>query len=67
MDSTNKSNGVGEVLISLQGEEIKLAIWIHFRASNNEVEYETLLIGLQATQNVGTTWILVYLDSQLVV
>lgn len=53
--------------ISPQGEETKLVVWLQFRALNNKVEYETLLIGLRAAWNVDATRILVHLDSQLVV
>lgn len=40
---------------------------LYFRASNNEVEYETLLIGLKTSQNVGASQVLVHLDFQLLV
>lgn len=40
---------------------------LQFRASNNKVEYEALLIGLRVARNVGTAQVIVYLDSQLVV
>lgn len=44
--STNEGNGVRVVLIFLQKEEIKLAIWLHFWASKNEMEYDILLKSL---------------------
>lgn len=66
--STNsKGNGMGVILISPEGEETKLAKWLQFLMSNNEVEYETLSIGLSTTQNVEAMRVLVHLDSQLVV
>lgn len=64
--STNEGSGVGLALISPQGEEIKLVVWLHFKAFNNEAEYEALLIGLPTAQNVGVAWVLMHLDSQLV-
>jgi len=38
-----------------------------FRASNNEVEYEALLVGLRATLSLGMADLEVYLDFRLVV
>lgn len=58
---------VGVIIISLQGDELKLAIRLHFQASNNKAEYKASLIGLLATKNVGAIRVLVHLDSQLVV
>ncbi|XP_075499089.1 uncharacterized protein LOC142537464 [Primulina tabacum] len=56
----------GVVLISSAGDEVKLAIRLDFRASNNEAEYEAMLAGLRATVNLGATQVLVFSDSQLV-
>ena len=38
-----------------------------FRASNNEAEYEVLLVGLRAALSLGVADLEVYLDSRLVV
>jgi ribonuclease HI len=35
--------GVGILLISPQGEQLKYVLQIHYKASNNGVEYEALL------------------------
>ncbi|XP_073033913.1 uncharacterized protein [Primulina eburnea] len=59
-------SGVGVVLISPAGEEVKLAVRLDFRASNNEAEYEAVLAGLRAARNVGATRVLIFSDSQLV-
>ncbi|XP_073314713.1 uncharacterized protein [Primulina huaijiensis] len=48
-------SGVGVVLISPTGEEVKLAARLDFRASNNEAEYEAVLAGLRAARNVRAT------------
>lgn len=53
------------VLVSPQGNEMKLAIQLHFQAPNNKAEYKALLIGLREARNVGVTQILVHLESQL--
>ncbi|XP_075486242.1 uncharacterized protein LOC142525840 [Primulina tabacum] len=64
--SSKEGSGVGVVLISPAGEEVKLAVRLDFRASKNEVEYEAVLTGLRAARNVGATRVLIFSDSQLV-
>lgn len=60
--SNNEGSGV-VVLISPQGEEIKLAVRLTFKASNNIAEYEALLTALRAARNVGVEQILINMDS----
>ncbi|XP_075473968.1 uncharacterized protein LOC142505027 [Primulina tabacum] len=64
--SSKEGSGVGVVLISLAGEEVKLAVRLDFRASKNEAEYEAVLVGLRAARNMGATRVLIFSDSQLV-
>ncbi|XP_075473846.1 uncharacterized protein LOC142504887 [Primulina tabacum] len=64
--SSKDGSGVGIVLISPAGEEVKLAVRLDFRASNNEAEYEAVLAGLRAARNVRATRVLIFSDSQLV-
>ncbi|XP_074556255.1 uncharacterized protein LOC141812107 [Curcuma longa] len=65
--SSNKQGSrVGVLLISPKGEEIRLAIRLSFKASNNEAEYEAALAGLQAARRMGVTRVQLYSDSQLV-
>ncbi|XP_075499210.1 uncharacterized protein LOC142537591 [Primulina tabacum] len=64
--SSKDGSGVGVVLISPAGEEVKLVVKLDFRASNNEAEYEAVLAGLRAAINVGATRVLIFSDSQLV-
>ncbi|XP_042467514.1 uncharacterized protein LOC122050693 [Zingiber officinale] len=54
------------LLISPQEERMHLSIRLDYRATNNEVEYETLIARLQATRHVGASKVLIYSDSQLV-
>ncbi|XP_074577626.1 uncharacterized protein LOC141834082 [Curcuma longa] len=49
-----------------KGEEIRLAIRLSFKASNNKAEYEAILAGLQAAKRMGATRVQLYSDSQLV-
>lgn len=44
--STRQGNGVCILLISPQGDEIKMVVQLSFKASNNEIEYKALLTGL---------------------
>jgi hypothetical protein len=42
-------------------------IWIHFLASNNIAEYESLVNGLHIATELGIWWLGVWGDSQLIV
>jgi hypothetical protein len=45
--SANKrSNGAGVVVKPLKGQELKYAIRMGFKATNNEAKYEVVLVGL---------------------
>ncbi|XP_075521550.1 uncharacterized protein LOC142554758 [Primulina tabacum] len=56
--------GSGVVLIAPSVE--KLALRIDYRVTNNDAEYEAVLVGLQAAREVGASWVIIYSDSQLV-
>ncbi|XP_075492570.1 uncharacterized protein LOC142530631 [Primulina tabacum] len=58
--------GVGVVLVSPLGEKVKLALRIDSRITNNEAEYEAVLAGIRAAQEVGASRIILYSDSQLI-
>lgn len=58
--------GGGIVLECPEGEELEYAVRFHFKASNNEAEYEALLQGLRLAKKVGAQRAIVYSDSQLV-
>ncbi|XP_073138042.1 uncharacterized protein [Henckelia pumila] len=64
--SNNEGCGVGVFLISPRGDEIRLAVRLDFRASNNEAEYEAVLIGLRVAKQAGAARVHLYFDSQLV-
>ena len=61
------SVGVGIFFISPSGDHLRYVIWIHFLASNNAVEYEACLHGLQIAIKLGVKRLLVYGDSMLVI
>ncbi|KAL0457909.1 UNVERIFIED_CONTAM: hypothetical protein Slati_0418100 [Sesamum latifolium] len=65
--STAQGSGAGIVITTPQGEDLEFAIKFGFKASNNEAEYEALVIGLRMAHETGAKHLLAYSDSQLVV
>ncbi|KAL0410493.1 UNVERIFIED_CONTAM: hypothetical protein Slati_3639000 [Sesamum latifolium] len=57
----------GIVLITPQADDMEFAIKFKFKASNNEAEYEALVLGMRITQDAGASHFLAYSDSQLIV
>lgn len=45
---------------------IEQSVWIGFTASNNELEYETLIIGLKKPKILGMKNMVIHCDFQLV-
>ena len=58
---------MGLVLVSPKKITIKKSIRLGFLATNNEVEYETLLVGMAMVQKMGGKAVEVFSDSRLVV
>jgi hypothetical protein len=44
----NKGHGIGCFIVSPNGVEYELSIWLEFECTNNQAEYEALLSGLPA-------------------
>ncbi|KAL0416218.1 UNVERIFIED_CONTAM: hypothetical protein Slati_3453700 [Sesamum latifolium] len=65
LHSTRSSAGI--VITTPQGEDLEFAIKFSFKASNNEAEYEALVIGMRMAHETGAKHLLAYSDSQLVV
>ncbi|XP_074297564.1 uncharacterized protein LOC141628303 [Silene latifolia] len=65
--SNMRGIGVGLVLCSPQREQIIQAVRCEFKATNNEAEYEALILGLQLALDLRVSQIEVYNDSQLIV
>jgi ribonuclease HI len=59
--------GVGVLLISPTGEQLKYVLQIFWKVSNNEAEYEALLHGLRLAASLGIKRLLVYGDSAVVI
>ncbi|XP_071740103.1 uncharacterized protein [Rutidosis leptorrhynchoides] len=64
--STEERVGIGLLLVSPNGEEITYAIRLKFAASNNEAEYEALLVGLRLAKSIDVQQLTAYVNSQLV-
>lgn len=54
-------------MVTPEGTELEYAIKFEFKATNNEAEYEALLIGLLLSCALGAKLVKVSNDSQLVV
>ena len=55
------------MLISPEKIVIEKSLRLDFSTTNNEVEYETLLMGMTMVQRMGGKSVKVFLDSRLVV
>ena len=64
--STQHAGGIGVVLQSPEGDKLKHKIRLQYQTTNNEVEYEAHLKGLELAKSVEAKSILVLGDSQLV-
>jgi ribonuclease HI len=59
--------GAVVLLISPQGEQLKYVLQIHYKASNNGVEYEALIHGLRVAVSLGIKRLLAFGDSKVVI
>ena len=55
------------VLVSPEKITIEKSLKLGFSATNNETEYETLLIGMAMVQKMGGKTVEMFLDSRLIV
>ena len=62
----NRGAGIDVILISPEGKTIPMAKRLEFEVTNNQVEYEACIFGLEALQSAGAGEITVYGDSMLV-
>ena len=58
-------NGIGEVIISPTGFNLPFIAWLCFECTNNMVEYEACIFGIEATIDLKIKIIEVYRDSAL--
>ena len=64
--STQHAGGIGVVLQSPERDRLKHKVRLQYQITNNEVEYEALLKGLELAKLVEAKSILILGDSQLV-
>ena len=57
----------GLALVSLERITIEKSLSLNFSATNNEVEYEALLMGMMMIQKMGGKAVRIFSDSKLVV
>ncbi|KAL0434404.1 UNVERIFIED_CONTAM: Polyprotein P3 [Sesamum latifolium] len=65
--STSSKSGVSIVIKSPEADYIEYAITLEFPASNNEAEYEAILLGCKLIHAAGARKVHAYSDSQLIV
>ena len=58
------AGGIGVVLQSPEGDKSKYTTCLQYQTTNNKVEYETLLKGLELAKSLGAESIVVQGDSQ---
>ena len=65
--SSQTRAGVGLQLKAPIGERIEHAILLGFLVSNNETEYEAILVGVDLAKSISSKKLIIHSDSQLVV
>ncbi|XP_073037020.1 uncharacterized protein [Primulina eburnea] len=63
--STERESGVGVVITSPIGVKTALSFNLDFSCTNNQAEYEALVIGLEILRDLGAKDVLIIGDSQL--
>jgi len=65
--SVQKMRGVGVVVTSPKEDILKYGVQLQFLATNNEAEYEVILMGLRVVRFLRARNILLKSDSKLVI
>ena len=61
------AGGIGVILKSPEGDKLKFAACLQYQTTNNKVEYEALLKGLELAKSLEAESIVVQGDSQLII
>ena len=61
--STSEGGGAGLVLISPHDTPLKYVISLYFAISNNQAEYEALILDLKLALEMEVLYLIVYSDS----
>ncbi|XP_071695148.1 uncharacterized protein [Rutidosis leptorrhynchoides] len=64
--SSSDGSGAGLMLINPEGQEFTYALCFEFNTTNNEAEYEALLVGLRIAKEMKIEHLQAFVDSQLV-
>ena len=64
--SNKQAGGAGVVLLSLEGDVVECMIHLDFPTTNNEAEYEALVVSLDLARATGATSVVIYCDSQVI-
>ena len=65
--ANQRGAGVGLVLVSPENIIIEKSLRLGFLATNNEAEYEALLMGMNMVQKMGGKIVELFLDLRLIV
>ena len=65
--STLYAGGIRVVLKSLEGDKLKYVARLEYQTTNNEVEYEALIKGLELAKSLRAESVVVQGDSQLII
>ena len=65
--SVQKKEGVGVIINTPEGETLKYGVRLQFPATNNEAEYEAILIGLKIGRALRAKNLFLKSDSKLVI
>ena len=65
--SSKEGAGAGVLLISPDGQAVRLMYKLEFITPSNIAEYEVLLLGLKVAKDLGIQYLSVFGDSELVV
>ena len=60
------SRGAGVVILTTKGDKIECMIRLDFPTTNNEAEYEALLVGLDLAKAAGAENMIIHCDSQVI-
>ena len=64
--STQHAGGIGVILQSPEGDRLTYKVCLQYQTTNNKVEYEALLKGLELAESIEAKSILIVRDPQLV-
>ena len=64
--SNRRARGAGIVLLSPEGDTVECMVRLDFPTTNNKVEYEALVAGLNLSKAAGAASVVIYYESQVV-